>query len=52
VIALSLFSEVLILDSFGFGQHRADNFVAFQGDFFSDIFFHGRFLLVFGLLCK
>ena len=52
MLALGLFSEVLILDPFGFGQHGADDFVAFQGDFFSDVFFHGRFLLVFGLWCK
>jgi hypothetical protein len=49
VLALGLFSEVLILGPCGFSQYGADDFVTFQGDFFSDVFFHGRFLLVFGL---
>jgi hypothetical protein len=29
----------------GFGQHGADDLVAFEGDFFAHLFVHGFFLL-------
>jgi len=43
VLALSLLAEVLILSSCGLGEHGRDDLEAFEGDFFSDVFFHGLF---------
>jgi hypothetical protein len=45
VLPLGLFAEVLILGSGGLGEDRADDLIAFEGDFLSDLFFHGFFLL-------
>jgi len=40
MFGLRLFAEVFILGPFGFGQNRADDLVTFEGDFFSDLWFH------------
>lgn len=45
VLDLSLFSEVFVLSPCGFGQHRADELIAFEGNLFSNLFVHGLFLL-------
>ncbi len=45
VIVLGLFPEVLVLSPGGFGQHRGNDLVAFDGDSFSGVFFHEGYLL-------
>ena len=37
MLKLGLLAEVFILGPFGFGQNGADDLVAFEGDFFSDL---------------
>ena len=44
---LGLCAEVVVLGPFGLGQDGGDDLVAFEGDFFLNVFFHGLFLLVF-----
>jgi len=43
VLAFGLLAEVLILGSCRLGEHRRDDLEAFEGDTFSDVFFHGLF---------
>jgi len=43
VLAFGLLAEVLVLSPCGFGEHRRDDLEAFEGDTFSDVFFHGHF---------
>jgi hypothetical protein len=45
MLDLGLFPKVLILSSCGFGQHGADELIAFEGDLFSNVFVHGLVLL-------
>jgi hypothetical protein len=43
VLAFGLLAEVLILSSCRLGKHRGDDLEAFEGNGFSDVFFHGLF---------
>jgi hypothetical protein len=45
VFMLGLFPKILVLSSFRLSQNRTDELKAFQGDSFSDLFFHGYVLL-------
>jgi len=45
VLGLGLFPKVLVLSPGGFGQHGTDELIAFEGDFFSNLFVHGLVLL-------
>jgi hypothetical protein len=40
MLELCLLAEVFILGPFGFGQNGADDLIAFQGDFLSDLLFY------------
>jgi hypothetical protein len=39
MLDLGLLPEVFILGPLGFGQNGADDLIAFEGDFFSDLFY-------------
>jgi len=43
VFSFGLLAEVVILSSCRLGEHGGDDLEAFESDFFSDVFFHGRF---------
>jgi len=43
VLALGLLSEVLVLGSCGLSKYGGDDLEAFEGNTFSDVFFHGHF---------
>ncbi len=45
VLGLGLFPKVLVLSPGGLGQNRTDELIAFEGDFFSNLFVYGLFLL-------
>jgi len=45
VLDLGLFPEVLVLGPGGFGKHRADELIPFEGDLFSNLLVHRLVLL-------
>jgi len=45
MLDIGLFPEVFVLSPGGFGQNGADELIAFEGDFFSNLFVHGLVLL-------